>query len=84
MNMNVLTNIQKYFPTAIKCIGQVERYPTFKAFLAEYKQLMAAPIEAKYTRLLDIFKVPNKHLAVATAYIEKTWLSPWRKKLVAC
>jgi hypothetical protein len=52
-------------------------------FLAEYNSLMSAADEVEYQRLLDEFKTPNKHPKVAVQYIENTWLTPWRKKLVA-
>ncbi len=76
MNMNVLAKIKKFFSAAIKKGGHVERYPTFKTFLADYNQLIAASNKAEYNRLLGIFKIPGQHSAAAVAYIEDIWLGP--------
>ncbi len=83
VNMNILTKIKRCFPVATKKAGYIERHPTFKTFLADYNQLITAPTEAEYTQLLGVFKTPGQHPTAAVAYIEDTWLIPWKKKLVA-
>ncbi len=70
--MNVLVKTKKFFSTATKRGGYVERHPTFKAFLADYNQLIAAPNKTEYNRLLDVFKVPGQHPTAAVVYVEDT------------
>lgn len=84
VNMNVLAKTRRFFPPAVKQPnGKHYRHPRFQEFLKEWNALLAANTEESFTSTLASFKDPGRHPGEAVAYAVKTWIDPWKEKLVA-
>jgi hypothetical protein len=83
VNMNVLAKARRHFPPATKAGAEYQRHPKFKEFLKEWNALLAANTEEVYESTLAKFKAPGRHPEEAVKYVIKTWLGPWKEKLVA-
>lgn len=83
VNMNVLAKARRHFPPATKVGAEYQRHPKFKEFLKEWNTLLNASTEEVYESTLAKFKAPGRHPEEAVKYVIKTWLGPWKEKLVA-
>ncbi|KJZ78768.1 hypothetical protein HIM_02159 [Hirsutella minnesotensis 3608] len=82
VNKNVLAQSKKHFPKATRDErNRVIRAPEFTAFLKEWHALINAPDEASYDQQLQAFMV-HGHPQAAVDYAVKTWLEPWKEKIV--
>jgi predicted transcriptional regulator len=98
VNMNILANCRKHFPKDMinprtnesgnKCINrnqpinpkdEVIPDPEWEAFLKDWGSLLNSATEAEYISHLAKFR---KHSEAAIKYVEGTWLTPWKEKLV--
>ena len=83
VNMNVVAKTKKFFPPGTKRTHFVERHPTFKVFLQDWKTLIASSDIDSFDRNLRSFQQLHRYPAPAVHYVANKWILPWKEKLVA-
>ena len=83
VNMNVVAKTKKFFPPGTKRTHFIERHPEFKAFLQDWKTLIASSDMDSFDRNLQSFQQLHRYPAPAVHYAVNTWILPWKEKLVA-
>jgi len=54
VNMNILAKTKRFFPSPIKSpTGKVDRHPSFKVFLDDWKTLLSSGTEKSYDDQLE-------------------------------
>ena len=91
VNMNVLAKCKRFFPPKARfntTTQDMERAPLFAAFLKDWNSLIDSITEEEYeTRLKKPQEgQPNQdpYPEQAIQYVTKTWLNPWKAKIVRC
>ena len=93
VNMNILANCRKHFPKdkPKPITNRTGGRPTnpsngdfipdqqWEEFLKDWVSILASKSEVEYTNSLMKFR---KHSDAAVTYVEDTWLTPWKEKLV--
>ena len=80
VNMNVVKHCKPLYPKDPenpKLPG-----PEFKEFYLSYIGVVEAPTETVYIERLSLFRA--NHKAETVEYVEDTWLTPYRDRLVRC
>jgi hypothetical protein len=79
VNMNVLAKTKRFFPPPVIENGVPQKHPTFQEFLKLWGVLLdSSSLEAYTSNLTKLHMYPYG----AVEYVEKTWLNPWKRKLV--
>jgi hypothetical protein len=85
--MNILANCRKHYPKDVKDLTKVtpvnpQGYipdPQWTNFLKDWASVLDSATELEYSSCLVQFR---KHKGEALKYVEDTWLTPWKEKLV--
>jgi MULE transposase domain len=78
VNMNILANCRKHFPSDKKQGDTITIDPKWEDFLKDWSLLLNSSTRLEYAARLAKFRI---HSAVAVSYVEDTWLK-WKEKLV--
>ncbi|RFU34331.1 hypothetical protein B7463_g2029, partial [Scytalidium lignicola] len=79
VNMNILAKTKRFFPPPVKEHGVWKRDATFQEFLKLWGIILDSPsFEAYTSNLTKLWAYPD----AAVNYVTKTWLNPWKEKLV--
>jgi MULE transposase domain len=80
VNMNVLAKCKRFFPAPIKGSDNItRRHPQFKAFMRDWVSILNSSTKSEY--LLNLAKL-RTYPRGAVEYVEGTWLTLWKEKLV--
>jgi hypothetical protein len=85
INMNVLSNTKKHFPKPTRgSDGVIQTDPKFDEFIDEWNVLIRSLTPEIYASKLTKFEEPGRHPVEAVQYAMRTWLEPWKTKIVRC
>lgn len=84
VNMNVLAKCKQHFPKATRQGNKTVRAAAFRVFLSDWKDLVNSDTKAVFEKRLADFQRPGKHPQKAVDYSMKTWITPWKEKLIRC
>jgi hypothetical protein len=82
VNMNVLANYRKHFPKDKQGDHRIIPNPGWELFLKDWNKVVDSVTEAEYVAQLTEFRKHWTHNEEAVDYVEDTWLTPWKEKLV--
>jgi MULE transposase domain len=85
INTNILSNAKKHFPKPTRgSDGVIQRDPKFDEFLDEWNALIRSHTPEIYASKLTKFEEAGRYPVEAVQYAVKTWLEPWKTKIVRC
>lgn len=85
ISKNILAKCKPYFPKAVRNpqTRQIERAPSFLAFLDEWELLINSTTLDTFEERLQAFQSAS-YPPITIRYALNTWLKPWKERFVRC